>query len=303
MAIPDYQSIMLPLLELTSREIELSISEAIEKLAVILGLSERDLKELLPSGQNHKFANRVGWARTYLKKARLLESPQRGFIKITQRGNEVLASKPNKIDNVFLRQFPEFLEFQKKKKQSEESVIEANKELGNKTPEDLLEESYQELIDTLSSDLLDRIKSESPQFFERLVIDLLIKMGYGGSRKDAGKAVGRSGDGGIDGIIKEDKLGLDVIYIQAKRWEGVVGRPIVQSFAGSLDGVRAKRGILITTSRFTKDAIDYANNIDKSIVLVDGEMLAKLMIDHDLGVSTIAKYEVKKLDSDYFVED
>jgi len=256
---------------------------------------------MLPSGLQNKFTNRVGWARTYMKKAGLLGSPERGTIRITERGLQVLESRPKEINSEFLKQFPEFVEFQRPATKPRKTATQLAER--NKTPEELLEESYIELYDGLVADLVEKVKSGSPQFFERLVVDLLVKMGYGGSRKDAGEAIGRVGDGGIDGIIKEDKLGLDVIYIQAKRWENTVGRPSVQAFAGSLEGVRAKRGIMITTSQFSSEAREYVRHIEKKIVLVDGEMLAKLMVDHNLGVSAVASYDIKKVDSDYFEED
>ncbi len=303
MAIPDFQEIRLLLLRLARDEQKHKISEVIEKLAEQFNLSPDDRKELLTSGQR-RFDNRVHWAKAYLKKAGLLDSPERGFLQITKRGLKVLEEKPNELSIKYLEQFPEFYEFIKPKRRK----IAFDKVLStvdgtHKTPEELLEESYSELYEGTVSELLEKVKSGSPQFFETLVIDLLVKMGYGGSRKDAGEAIGRSGDGGVDGIIKEDKLGLDVIYIQAKRWENTVGRPAVQAFAGSLEGMRAKRGILITTSQFSADAIEYVERIEKKIVLIDGEMLAQLMIDHNVGVSTVASYDIKKVDFDYFVED
>lgn len=272
-----------------------------EHIAVILKLSDEDIEEKLPSGET-RLKHRVYWARTYLKKAGLLSVPERGTFKITEEGLNLLKENLSSLTrNDLKKRYPEFRDFIKPHIKPDHDVTTTVE--GEKTPEELLEEGYTDLYETLVTDLLEKIKSESPQFFEKLVVDLLVKMGYGGSRKDAGEAIGRVGDGGIDGIIKEDKLGLDVIYIQAKRWENTVGRPSVQAFAGSLEGVRAKRGIMITTSQFSSEAHEYVRHIEKKIVLVDGEMLAKLMIDHNLGVSAVASYDIKKVDSDYFEED
>lgn len=300
MSIPDYQSIMLPLLEFAGDEREHTVREAIEFLAARFGLSDQERKMLLPSGQQAIFDNRVGWARTYLKKAGLLESPRRGYFRITLRGLEVLRTKPEKIDVSFLEQFSEFVEFRSRRRQIE--VTADLLEQAQETPAELLERAYQDLRRELARELLDYVKKCSPQFFEQLVIDLLVKMGYGGSREDAARAIGRTGDEGIDGIINEDRLGLDTLYIQAKRWDGVVGRPEVQRFAGALQGQRARKGILITTSRFSEEAREYAARIDSKIVLIDGERLAELMIDYGVGVTRVASYEIKKIDQDYFIE-
>ncbi|MBI4322615.1 MAG: restriction endonuclease [Chloroflexi bacterium] len=301
MAVPDYERLMLPLLKLASDGMDHTLGEAIEKLAALFGLTDEDRKERLPSGAQAKFDNRVGWARTYLKKAGLLESAARGTFRTTKRGLEVLAGEPTSLDNKFLRQFPEFLEFQgvsRRAGKHEEEV-----EPAGQTPQEILELGYQNLRRNLAQELLERAKKSSARRFEELVVDLLVAMGYGGSRKDAGQAIGRSGDGGIDGIIKEDKLGLDVVCIQAKKWEANVGRPIVQGFAGSLDGQRAKKGVLITTSQFSQDAKDYVSRIEKKIVLIDGEELAQLMIDHGIGVTEVSTYTVKRIDLDYFGEE
>lgn len=302
MAIPDYQTIMLPLLKLLNDGREHTLNELIELLAQQFGLTDEERKELLPSGRQYKFDNRVGWARTYMKKAGLLESTGRGKVCITAKGLEALNRNLPSIDNEFLMQFPEFIEFKNSSKNKQNENEQGSNE-DSETPEEILEASYQALRADLAQEILDRIKKCSPKFFESLVVDLLVAMGYGGSRKDAGQAVGQSGDGGIDGIIKEDKLGLDVVYIQAKRWEATVGRPIIQAFAGSLEGQRAKKGIVITTSQFSKDALDYVKVIEKKIVLIDGEQLAQLMIDYGIGVTEVAKYVVKKIDLDYFGEE
>ncbi|BAY34585.1 mrr restriction system protein [Nostoc carneum NIES-2107] len=304
MPIPDYQAIMLPLLKYTTDQKEHSLQETIDALADHFQLTEDERKELLPSGRQPTFNNRVGWARTYLKKAGLVESTKRGYFRITDRGINTIKADPVEINAKFLKQFPEFLEFQNYTQQSEESTsngsgVEIN---ATRTPEEDVELAIQKLTKELASDLLQIIKNSSPAFFEKLVVDLLVKMGYGGTRKDAGKTVGRNGDGGIDGIINEDRLGLDVIYIQAKRWENSVGRPEIQKFAGALQGFRARKGVFITTSTFTNEAKDYVSRIDSKIVLIDGEMLTQLMIENNVGVTPFAVYEVKKVDSDYFTD-
>lgn len=303
MAIPDYQSIMLPLLRFAGDRSEHSIREAIDRLADEFNLSEPERKELLPSGKQATFNNRVGWARTYMHKAGLLHLTRRGYFRVTDRGIEVLTQNPDAINVHFLEQFSEFREFRQRRNEHDEPSAVADELNGTKTPEELLETAYQTLRDDLSSEIRAAIMSCSPEFFEKLVVDLLVQMGYGGSRREAGKAVGKSGDEGIDGIINEDRLGLDTIYIQAKRWEDVVGRPEIQKFAGALQGHRARKGIFITTSSFSKDAHDYVSRIDSKIILMDGQKLAEYMIDHNVGVTPLASYEIKRVDSDYFVEE
>lgn len=307
MAIPDYQTIMLPLLHVAEeRKDEFSKDEILSALSSRLNLSEEDLEVMLPSGIQGTFVNRVGWAITYLKKAGLLESTRRGFYQITARGQELLKKKPAMIDVKLLRQYPEFLQFQQLKgTRSGEKKNAAKEPADNEaiTPSEALENAYENLRDELVDELLAKLKQLSPAFFERIVVELLVKMGYGGSRADAGKAIGRSGDGGIDGIIKEDKLGLDVLYIQAKKWSNnPVGRPDVMQFAGALQAQKANKGIFITTSRFTDEARDYVSQIGSKIVLIDGEELAHFMIDYEVGISTVAQYPVKKIDTDFFDE-
>ena len=238
------------------------------------------------------------------KKAGLVESTKRSYFKITELGLEILKKNPTEINIKFLEQFPQFIEFRKKRDDVDE--VEEHSELKNdtsKTPQEMLEYGYQKIKKDLAQEVVDIVKSCSPHFFEKLVIELLLKMGYGGSLKDAGKAIGQSGDGGIDGIIKEDKLGLDVIYIQAKRWEAVVGRPEIHKFVGALVGQRAKKGVFITTSGFTREAQEYAETIEQKVILIDGDNLAQLMIENNIGVSSVNSYEIKKIDSDYFVEE
>ena len=281
---------------------EHAISELYGQLASDMGLSADDRATLLASGKQYVFMNRIGWTRTYLKKAGLIVSPARGILKITARGHEVLEQLPEKLNVKFLRKFPEFVEFHTYKGPEQATGAEGTADQGEDTPLETLERVQRELEASLAEELLDRIKAATPAFFERLVIDLLLAMGYGGSREDAGKTIGRTGDGGLDGVINEDKLGLDVVYIQAKRWEASVGRPVVQAFAGSLEGVRARKGVLITTSGFTADAKDYIRNIEKKIVFIDGALLAALLIQHNVAVTLESSYSVKKLDLDYFDE-
>lgn len=302
MAIPDYESIMLPLLRYAGDQQEHSVREAVEALAEEFNLSDEERRELLPSGQQAVFDSRVGWARTYMKKAGLLQGTRRGYFRTTARGVDILNQNPARINVEFLLQFPEFQEFKTFRRESEESSAEAVARMEG-TPEEALETAYQNIRSDLANEVLQQIKSSPPTLFERIVVELLVKMGYGGTRKDAGEAVGRSGDEGIDGIIKEDRLGMDIIYIQAKRWENTVGRPDIQKFAGALQGQRAKKGIFITTSDFSREAEDYPSRIDSKIVLINGHQLAQLMIDHNVGVSSVATYEIKKLDSDYFTEE
>jgi restriction system protein len=303
MTIPDFQAIMLPLLQYASDGKEHSLRDAITYLADVFNLSDDERKELLSSGQQAVFDNRVGWARTYLKKAGLFISPKRGFFQTTDRGKEILSQNPSEINLKFLNQFPEFIEFKTTKKDNDKSEPEII-ETSETTPQESIEFGYQKIRKELELELLNRVKSCSPDFFERLVVDLLVKMGYGGSRRDAGRAIGKSGDGGIDGIIKEDKLGLDIVYVQAKRWDNtVVGRPEIQKFVGALHGQRARKGVFITTSRFSQEAREYVSIIDSKIVLIDGEELAQLMIDNHVGVSTVSIYEIKKIDSDYFTDE
>ena len=302
MPTPDYQSIMLPLLKLVSDGKEHSQADAIEIVAQQFHLTEDERKELLDSGRQAKFDNRVGWARTYLSKAGLIERTGRGRFCITPRGREVLKSNPPTINVPFLMKYPEFRQFHNSAHRINHQNGPTAPDDPIQTPEETLELSYQNLRAKVAQELLERVMACSPRFFEQLVVDLLVAMGYGGSRKDAGQAVGQSGDGGVDGIIKEDRLGLDVVHIQAKRWKDTVGRPTVQAFAGSLEGYRARKGVLITTSQFSQEAKGYVNNIEKKIVLIDGEQLAQLMLDYGIGVSEVATYTVKQVDLDYFAD-
>jgi len=301
--IPDYQTLMLPLLQLIADGKEYTLNEAVDSLARQFKLTDEERAELLPSGQTFLFGNRVGWARTYLKKSGLIDSQKRGHKVITKRGKDVLKEKPKEINVKFLKKFPEFLEFQSNKKEDSSIETPFSEETKQQTPEELLETGYQSIRKSLQQEILSKLKLIHPSFFEKIVIQLLVRMGYGGSIQDAGRAIGRSGDEGIDGVIKEDKLGLDTIYIQAKRWDGVVGRPELHKFVGALAGQGAKKGIFITTSSFTKEAKDYIPRNETKIVLIDGSALAQYMIDYNLGVSVQNTYEIKKIDSDYFEEE
>jgi restriction system protein len=303
MPIPDYQTLMLPLLRFAADGSDHTTREAVEVLATEFQLTPAERNELLASGQQAIFNNRVGWANSYLKKGGLLESPRRGALRITARGKQILGDNPARIDVKFLERFPEFIEFRDASRNSRETTTTESVAIATEqTPEEALELAHLSLRLSLAQDILSRILSCSPAFFERLVVELLVKMGYGGSRRDAGERIGQSGDGGIDGIIKQDRLGLDTIYIQAKRWQGSVGRPEIQKFVGALQGQRAKKGVFITTSSYTAEAIDYASRIDTKVVLIDGQLLANLMMDFDVGVSVSASYIVKRIDSDYFEE-
>lgn len=297
MAVPRFEEILLPLLEVAADQKEHTRVGMVDEVAQRMGLSQADREELVASGRQRKFDDRVGWARTYLTQARLLETVARGKFRITPRGLEVLDRKPARIDVEFLRQFPEFREFEERSR--------GGKGVPNipETPEERLEAAYQEMRNYLAQELLEQVQHCSASRFERLVVDLLVAMGYGGSVQDAGQAMGGPGDEGIDGVIKEDPLGLDVICVQAKRWKNtVVGRPVVQAFVGSMMGRKAKKGVFITTSQFSEEARRYVEGLETKVVLIDGQQLAQLMIDRGIGVSDVCSYTVKKVDSDYFLE-
>jgi restriction system protein len=302
--IPDYQTAMLPTLRaLADGEVKRA-GEIRDQVAGVFNLTEEEQRELVPSGQKTLFSDRVSWALTYMKKAALVETVKRAHYRLTPRGKNLLVSNPARVDLSVLAKYPEFVEWKERSdapKPAKLAIAENPEAL--ETPEESLDSAYQTLRKAIEADLLDQVKAMPPAFFEKLVVQLLVSMGYGGSLKDAGQAVGRSGDGGIDGIINEDKLGLDVIHIQAKRWQNTVGRPEIQSFAGSLDGVKAKKGIFITTSGFSAEARAYVDKIDKRIVLMDGERLATLMFEHNVGVTKVASYDVKQVDGDYFSEE
>ena len=294
---------MLPLLKIVGAKGPTRLNEAVTALSDEFKLTSDERTALLPSGKQAIIFNRIGWAKTYLKKAGLLDSPSRGVMQITERGRQIVAKPPERITVDFLGQFPEFQAFRAKKPDGgADTSVKTTPRESERTPEELFEESYQELKEELIDQLLEKVMSCSPAFFERLVVDTIVKMGYGGSRAEAGKAIGRSGDEGIDGIIAEDRLGLDMIYLQAKRWEGNVGRPEIQKFAGALQGKRAKKGVFITTSDYTAEAREFARGIEAKIVLLSGRQFAELMLEYDVGVATSATYRLKNIDSDFFTE-
>ena len=310
MAIPNYQTLMLPLLQFAADGREHTKREAVDALSGQLGLTPAELATLLPSGRQGLFDNRVAWARSYLKHAGLLDVPRRGVFVITDRGKQLLTEGVTRIDNRVLSRYPEFLAFISSARRSRSDApaetpappTEGQAEL---TPDEWIREGYQQLRETLAAELLQRIGKASPRFFEGLVVDLLVAMGYGGSHEDAARVVGQSGDGGIDGIIKQDRLGLDNIYVQAKRWQlgSTVGRPDVQQFAGALHGRKANKGVFITTSTFSREAVEYARGVQTAIVLIDGKELAELMLDFGIGVSLQETIRLQRVDEDYFVEE
>jgi len=302
-AIPDFQSLMLPLIEALADGQERTVRQLTDLLADRFGLTEVERDQLLPSGQQGIFSNRVAWSKTHLKYAGLLENPTRGRVRISELGRKVLADKPQQINIKFLKRFPAYCEFTgKTETKPEEMVPEVAAFEDRRTPLELIDAAYQSLALATSEEMLSRLRTSSPAFFEGIVVKLLVAMGYGGVAGQ-GTVTGRSGDGGIDGVISQDKLGLDVVCIQAKRWEGTVGRPIIQGFVGSMDYIRAKKGVIMTTSSFTKDGLDFVDRIEgKKVVLIDGVRLVDLMIEHDLGVTTTKIYTLREVSNDFFDE-
>jgi restriction system protein len=302
MAIPDFQTLMLPLLRSLEDGSERGTQDTLDALAAQFGLTEADVTQPMPSRRAPLFTNRVAWAKLHLKRAGLIESPRRAIYRITERGRKVLRTPPEKITFAYLGQFTEYAAFRARSRASDtaEAAPDANQD-EDRTPEEYIDYGYSRLRAALADEILSRIAQMPPAFFEKLVVDLLVAMGYGGSQRDAGRAVGPGPDEGIDGVIKEDRLGLETIYIQAKRWQATVGRPEIQRFAGALQGQRARKGIFITTSDFSKEAETYAASIQNTIVLVNGAELGELMIDHGIGVALVNTYEIKRLDSDYFM--
>jgi restriction system protein len=302
--IPDFQSFMLPVLQLASDGAEHSLEEARTVLAEKFMLTDAERAELLPSGRQRRFDNRVAWAKVYLQQAGVLSSRRRAHFEITERGRHLLSENLERIEIARLKEFEEFREFQSAGNRPDAGVVvQAPNSVATETPEEMLEQAFQSIRAEVVSDLLTRVKANSPSFFENLVVELLLKMGYGRNRAEAGRAIGGAGDEGIDGIISEDRLGLDTIYIQAKRWDGNVGRPEIQKFVGALHGKRARKGVFITTGSFSSEAKDYVSRIDPRIVLIDGRQLAEYMLDLNLGVSTKIVYEIKRTDTDYFIEE
>ncbi|OPY58490.1 MAG: Mrr restriction system protein [Pelotomaculum sp. PtaU1.Bin035] len=300
MTIPKYHEMYRPFLECLKDGQPHKNKEVKEKVAAYMGITEEDRKELLPSGRQAIFVNRIGWTRTYLKKAGLIDSPSRGVFVITSEGSKLLAENPDVIDDRFLMRYEAFRMFARPYS-NEKDMPTVNP--SEDTPQDVLDNAFNMINASLADDLLSEIMKQPPSFFEVLVVKLLEKMGYGGSLKDSSDVVGKSGDEGIDGIVREDKLGFSLIYIQAKRWEldKTIGRPEIQKFVGALAGQGATKGLFITTAQFTKEALVYANKQHTTkVILVDGVMLSKLMIEYNLGVATEAIYEIKRIDSDFF---
>lgn len=299
MAIPKFQEITLPMLKLAADGQVWSLADARAELAKHFQLTEEEIEELLPSGRQARFANRVAWAKVYLERGGLLSSPKRAHFQISDRGSEVLQSPPEEISIKFLSQYPEFQEFRSRSSKNSEDESDDTE---SDTPEETLEAAYLTIRKNLATEVLERVKACTPRFFEHLVVDLLLNMGYGRAGGGSGERVGQAGDEGIDGIISEDRLGLEMVYLQAKRWEGTVGRPEIQKFVGALHGKRARKGVFITTGSFSADAAAYVQTIDPKVALVDGKQLAEYMIDFGLGVSLARAYEVKRIDTDYFEE-
>ena len=306
MPIPDFQTLMLPLLRAAAVG-EVRISDLTEHLADSFGLTLDERTAMLPSGRQTTLTNRIGWAKTYLAKAGLVESKRRGYFSATDRGREILAERPTRIDIALLSRFPEFQQFRRSSQDEAEAdaPVSSAVEASGKTPDELLIATHQQIEKTLRADLLDRLIKASPAFFENTIVTLLLNMGYGGSREEAGRAIGRSGDGGVDGVIDQDPLGLDRVYVQAKRYQASspIGEPEVRGFAGSLQGVKATKGVFVTTSYFTPQAKAFAEKIERRIVLIDGELLAQLMIKHDVGVRIQDVLQIKKIDEDFFNSD
>ena len=305
MPIPKYDEMYRAFLDCLADGQQHKSKEVKDAVAGVFSVSEKDRAELLPSGKQQLFDNRIGWTRTYLKKAGLVQSPSRGVYVITPAGRQVLDENPPQINNLFLQRFESFRKFISPNNEDTVTAIPVEK-VSSKTPQDILDEAFQQINTTLADDLLHEIMKQSPAFFEHLVVKLLTQMGYGGSVDNAGMVIGQTGDEGIDGIIREDKLGFSLIYIQAKRWDcdKTVGRPELQKFVGALAGQGASKGLFITTAKFTKEAYQYAEKQHTTkVVLVDGTTLAKLMIEYDLGVSTEVTYRIKRIDSDFFAED
>lgn len=305
MSVPGYQEFMLPLLKLAGDDQEHTVSEALETLAEQMRISPEDRETLLPSGTQTRLYNRVTWATTYLTKSLLLSKVGRGRFRITPRGQDVLKRSPARVDNAFLEQFEEYRVFKTKRAEKAWGTRkgdngDADGAEADVTPNERLDAAYKELRETLADDLLDRVRGSSPKFFEHLVVDLLVAMGYGGSQASAAQVVGRSGDGGIDGVIPEDRLGLDMVYVQAKKWDNAVGPDEIRKFVGSLGEQKAHKGVFITSGTFTSGARQAAERANAKVVLIDGEQLAELMIDHGVGVADYRAYVVKKLDTDYF---
>lgn len=305
MAIPDFQSIMLPLLRMVADKQVWKLRDIVGQLAVDYKLTQEERAALLPNGRSRLFHNRVAWAKIHLAKAGALASVGQGQVQITERGLALLAENPKEITVKLLQRFPESNAFQNGgDAQDQAPDRQARMAIEIRiSPAEQIEQAHEALQTSLIDEVVGSLKASSPQRFEQIVVDVITAMGYGGSRQEAGQAIGKSGDEGIDGIINEDRLGLDTIYLQAKRWENPVGRPEIQKFVGALAGKQANKGIFITTSSFAAEAKDYASRISQKVILINGAQLARLMNEHNVGVSTVATYELKKIDSDYFADE
>ena len=310
MALPTYDQLMFPLMKLLSEQKQgMKLSDAARVLSERSGLSSEELSLRLSSGTKTVFYDRVGWAKTYLVKAGLISQPKRGFCELSEIGHQLDLSKLTSITIEYLMQYESFSNYKLGiSKENQKIQYKVDKEISHihkleetRTPDEIITETTELLKSNLKSDLLQMVKDKSPAFFERLVVDLLVAMGYGGSHQDAAQAIGKTNDGGIDGVISEDRLGLDKIYIQAKRWENTVGRPDIQQFKGALADQVAKKGVFITTSNFSKEAIESAKK--SGIVLIDGDKLTSLMIEFGLGVQVERSFHIYKIDQDRFDED
>ena len=308
MPIPDYQSLMLPLL-VAAAEGEIRSPVAVNRIADQLGLTEDERSEMLPSGRQPLLYNRIHWAKFYMSKAGLIESPQRGVFIATQAGKDLLADHPTRIDVEMLKSYPAFLEFQQSStsKQSVEDNQDATTAatISSVTPEEQIDAAHSVLSSALRADILARVLDQTPTFFERVIVELLVAMGYGGSHENAAMRLGKSGDGGIDGIVDEDRLGLDRIYIQAKRYavHSSIGRPEIQGFVGSLVGLGASKGVFVTTSTFSAPAVEFVKGLQQRVILIDGARLTELMVEFGVGVRVNRIVEVKRLDEDFFAEE
>jgi restriction system protein len=305
MPIPDYQSLMLPVLTASGSGEELRIGEVVDRLADRLGLTADERASLLPSGKQTYFANRVHWAKGYLSKAGLLEPTRRGHFRITDRGRQVLNTNPARIDNNFLSQFSEFNQFVGRSVQDvDQNNLQAEEEFQRsaETPDEIMRAAHRRIENALAQELIDRIMAASPSFFERLILNLFLKMGYGGSAAEAGRALGRSGDNGVDGVIHQDALGLDRVYIQAKRYAAgnSIGSGAIRDFFGSLDRHKAAKGLFVTTSTFSAAAKETAEFLSKRIVLIDGEQLARLMVRYDVGCRVEDTLQIRRIDEEFF---
>jgi restriction system protein len=293
---------MLPILEFIGKNDDVSMKILKEGMIKRFNITNEEQEQKTSNGKQFTYYNRIAWAISYLRMAGLIFYPQKGIYKISDQGKNVLKNPPDKISITYLKQFDGFTKNRYPVKTKKANIDDTEQEITEKTPDELFELSYTQIVNNLKEQLKQKINECNSYFFEQIVLDLLLKMGYGGSENDSGELTQKSNDEGIDGIIKEDKLGLDKIYIQAKKWEKSVGRPEIQKFVGALHGKRAKKGVFITTSEFSKDAYDYANNLDVAVILIDGEKLSQYMVENELGISLKHNYKIYSIDNDYFEE-